>query len=137
MTRFLDRYFSFQGRLARSPFLIRSIYLSIAGWLVFMLSIPLFSTGTHAGYWSGLLILGAWLAVLCVGTFSLFVRRLHDLGLSGYHVVWVAVAQIVFAVLSYGPPKALLIGLPLAIVGFWLLFWPGKKETNRFGAVPE
>jgi uncharacterized membrane protein YhaH (DUF805 family) len=137
MARFLQRYFSFDGRLARLPLLIRILYLSIASWLVFLPSVPLFSSGTRAGYWSGLLFVAAWVILLCVGTVSLFVRRLHDLGLSGYHVVWVVAVQICSTVLSNGPPKVVLMGLPLALVGLWLMLWPGNKKANRFGEVPE
>jgi len=83
-----------------------------------------------------LIIVGASLALLCAGTVSLFVRRLHDLGLSGYHAIWVAVAQIVSLVFAYGPPRVALIALPPTAVGFWLTLWPGNKNTNQFGAVP-
>jgi uncharacterized membrane protein YhaH (DUF805 family) len=53
---YLARYFSFDGRLARLPFCIRIIYLGIASWLLFLIGIPLFSSGTRLGYWSGLII---------------------------------------------------------------------------------
>jgi uncharacterized membrane protein YhaH (DUF805 family) len=68
---------------------------------------------------------------------SLAVRRLHDLGLSGYHAIWVEAADFGATVLSYGPPRMLLLALPLAAINLWLLLWPGNAEANRFGAVPE
>jgi uncharacterized membrane protein YhaH (DUF805 family) len=102
----------------------------------FLIGIPLFSSGTRLGYWSGLIIVGAWLTLICAGTLSLFVRRLHDFGLSGYHVIWVAVAQIAAAALSHGPLRMALIALPLAATGWWLLLWPGNTKTNRFGEAP-
>ena len=136
MTKLFDLYIAFDGRFARLPFFIRDIYLGIACGALFMLSIPLFSAGNSAGYWSGLIVVGAFLALFCLGALSLFVRRLHDLGFSGYHVIWVAAAQLISTVLSYGPLKAVLLSLPFAIVGLWLLFWPGNKKANRFGEVP-
>ncbi len=104
---------------------------------MFLFSIPLFSSDTETGYWSGLIVVGAWIALICVGSISLFARRLHDLGLSGYHVIWVVAAQIGAATLSYGPLRVALVSLPLAAVGFWLQFWPGNKKANRFGEAPE
>jgi uncharacterized membrane protein YhaH (DUF805 family) len=72
----------------------------------------------------------------CALPISLIIRRLHDLGLSGYHAIWVGAAETVWAPLSYGPPKVMLAGLPFAAVGVWLLFWPGNRGPNRFGEKP-
>ena len=136
MARFLQRYLSFEGRLARLPFFIRGIYLGIAAAVFFLVSIPLFING-GIWWWLGILAVIAWLALLGVGTVSLMVRRLHDLGLSGYHAIWVAAAQGIWAFLANAPPKAMLLGLPLAAICFWVTFWPGNKDANRFGAVPD
>jgi uncharacterized membrane protein YhaH (DUF805 family) len=87
-------------------------------------------------WWVGIPIVIASLALLAVGSVSLTVRRLHDLGLSGYHAIWVGAAQAAWAPLSYGPPQVILAGLPLAAIGVWLLFWPGNRTTNRFGEQP-
>jgi len=98
----------------------------------FLYSLPATAQDIGAGSsWSELS-----LRFFCLGALSLFVRRLHDLGFSGYHVIWVAAAQLISTVLSYGPLKAVLLSLPFAIVGLWLLFWPGNKKANRFGEVP-
>jgi uncharacterized membrane protein YhaH (DUF805 family) len=136
VARFLQRYLSFDGRLARLPFFIRGIYLGIAAAVFFLVSIPLFING-GSWWWLGIFAVAAWLALLGVGTVSLIVRRLHDLGLSGYHAIWVAAAQGIWAFLANAPPKVMLLGLPLAAICFWVTFWPGNKEANRFGAVPD
>jgi uncharacterized membrane protein YhaH (DUF805 family) len=136
VARFLQRYVSFDGRLARLPFFIRGIYLGIAAGVVFLVSIPLFING-GIWWWLGIFAVIAWLALLGVGTVSLIVRRLHDLGLSGYHAIWVAAAQGIWTFLADAPPKVILLGLPLAAICFWVTFWPGNKAANRFGAVPD
>jgi uncharacterized membrane protein YhaH (DUF805 family) len=133
---FLQRYLSFDGRLARLPFFIRGIYLGIAAAVFFLVSIPLFINGGIC-WWLGIFAVIAWLALLGVGTVSLIVRRLHDLGFSGYHAIWVAAAQGIWAFLANAPPKVMLLSLPLAAICFWVTFWPGNKEANRFGAVPD
>jgi uncharacterized membrane protein YhaH (DUF805 family) len=133
MARLLHRYLSFDGRLARLPFFARNIYVGLAAAVIAIASVPLFSTDTSVGYWGGVLVVVTSLSLLIVGSVSLIVRRLHDLGLSGYHAIWAGAAQAAWIVISHGPPGVVLLGLPLAAIGFWLLLWPGKKAANRFG----
>jgi uncharacterized membrane protein YhaH (DUF805 family) len=137
MTDLLERYLSFHGRVARLPFFIRALYLNIAAAVITFASIPLFMNGGRVLWWAGLVVLLASLLLLFAGTVSLIVRRLHDLNLSGYHVIWAGAAEACWVVLTYGPPKGILYGLPVGAISFWLTFWPGTKSANRFGAVPE
>jgi len=129
----LDRFFSFNGRLARLLYLIPSVYLGIAASVVFVASIALFSTGSSLLWWMGLLCVIVCMAILIIGTVSLIARRL---GWSGYHMIWMGTADVVLKAASYGSLKALLFGLPLAAIGLWLVFWPGNAYTNRFGEAP-
>jgi hypothetical protein len=39
--------------------------------------------------------------------------------------------------ITYGPPEAMLLGLPHGAIYFWLVLWPGTRDANRFGDVPE
>src|ERR1700756_1637619 len=84
MTRLLQRYFSFDGRLARLPFFIRTLYLNI-GWggLIFA-QMPLFLSDSRVLWWLGVFGVLASLVIFATGLASMFVRRLHDLGFSGY-----------------------------------------------------
>jgi uncharacterized membrane protein YhaH (DUF805 family) len=135
MANIVGRYFSFEGRLARLPFFGRGFYLGVVTIALAMVSIPFFSR-QGLGWWFGIPIVIASLVLLAVGSFSMTIRRLHDMGLSGYHAIWVGAAQAIWAPLSYGPPEVMLAGLPLAAVGVWLLFWPGNRGPNRFGERP-
>jgi uncharacterized membrane protein YhaH (DUF805 family) len=133
VAKLLQRYLSFDGRLARLPFFIRSVYLGIATSVVLIVTaVPLFATG-GVWWWLGIADVIACLVFLGVGAVSLTVRRLHDLGLSGYHAIWVGTAEAGWSVLSHGPPRVMFLGLPLAAISFWLLFWPGNRNANRFG----
>jgi uncharacterized membrane protein YhaH (DUF805 family) len=136
MNRLLHRYFSFDGRLARLPFFARSIALGIGPAVLGIASVPLFATDTRLGYWAGVLVVMIALALAVVGLASLTVRRLHDLGLSGYHAIWVGAAQVGWEALSNAPPEKFVFGLPLAGVLLWVVFWPGNRKANRFGDVP-
>lgn len=131
MPAIVDRYFSFHGRLARLPFFIRGVYLTIAMMVFLVASIPLFSSELR---WAGFAVLFGGIAVTAAGEISLTVRRLHDLGLSGYHAIWVAAADAAGTILSYGDTDLMVyLSLPLLLIGLWLLFWPGQARANRFG----
>lgn len=134
MSPLLQRYVSFEGRLARLPFFIRGIYLAIAAIVIFFASIPLFSSGSRLAWWLGVILVVAAIAVLGVGTVSLIVRRLHDLGLSGVHAIWVGAAEFGWTVISEAPASAQVLALPLLAIVLWLQFYPGKPGANRFGA---
>jgi uncharacterized membrane protein YhaH (DUF805 family) len=136
MTRVLERYLSFYGRLGRLPFFIRNIYLYIAEKVLLAASLLLLING-GLWWWLGTLVVACCVALVCVGNASLIARRLHDVGWSGYHTIWVVAAQIGgSAAQSYESPKGLLLGLPLFAIGLWLLFWPGNAKVNRFDTVP-
>ena len=137
MTKLFDRYFSFDGRLARLPYFARSVSLGVTAGVIFFVSIPLFSNGGRLWWWMGLAVVMAALAFLIAGIACLIVRRLHDLGLSGCHAIWVGAARAGASILSCAPPKVMLLALPLFLINFWLTFWPGNKKANRFGEVPE
>jgi hypothetical protein len=81
MTKALERYFSFRGRLARLPFFIRCIYVNIAAMLPLVLGLALFTHDGRAWWWAALAAVLLSLVVLGVGLASTFARRLHDLGL--------------------------------------------------------
>ncbi len=132
-----ERFFSFNDRLARLPFFLRGIQVGIAAVVIFFASLPLFMNGGRVLWWAGIAVVAVAVAVLGISTVSLTVRRLHDLGLSGYHAIWVVAADAASEVLSHGSTKAVLFSLPLAAIGLWLMVWPGNKDANRFGAVPE
>jgi uncharacterized membrane protein YhaH (DUF805 family) len=131
------RFFSFNDRLARLPFFLRGIQVGIAAVVIFFASLPLFMYGGRVLWWAGIAVVAAAVAVLGISTVSLTVRRPHDLGLSGYHAIWVVAADAASEVLSRGSTKAVLFSLPLAAIGLWLMVWPGNKDADRFGAVPE
>ena len=130
MAKIVGRYFSFQGRVARLPFFARGLYLGVVTLALSLVGIPFFAQGGLL-WWVGIVIVTASLALLAVGFVSLTVRRQHDLGLSGYHAIWVGAAQAAWTPLSYAPPKVMLAGLPLAAIGVWLT--SGPATTGETG----
>jgi uncharacterized membrane protein YhaH (DUF805 family) len=89
---------------------------------------------SRAPWWAGLAIIIAAIAAMAVGAASPIVRRLHDLGLSGYHAIWIGAAELASTVLSFGPNHIVMLGLPLTAIQRRLLFYPGNAAPNRFGS---
>jgi uncharacterized membrane protein YhaH (DUF805 family) len=128
MLYIIERYFSFEGRLARIPFFVRNMYLGIALGIGIVAGVPLISRGGALWYVGVLVILGA-LALALWSQVTLVVRRLHDMGFSGYHVIWIGVGEVLSTGLSYGSDVAVLLSLPFLLVSLGLLFWPGKSDA--------
>jgi uncharacterized membrane protein YhaH (DUF805 family) len=95
-------------------------------------------------WWLGLLITIIPVATLLVCYASLVVRRLHEMNFSGYRAIWVVPVEI-FGVLV---PAALAsegvdtsrfddaVFTLIAVIGAFVLLWPGNKGENRFGDRP-
>lgn len=67
---------------------------------------------------------------------GVLVRRLHDLGLSGWmSLLFILVPMAGAAGTVYESNTAIYTGSVIAVVAFWLLvaFWPGRAEANRYG----
>lgn len=107
------KIFSFAGRLGR----LRLVTYSLVSSFIFMVACSLaVAVLTPVSAWLGVLAYIALLLVSMVYGFSLYVRRLHDLGHSG---IWL-----------------LLFVVPLVNLGLliYLLFFPGKEGANEYGA---
>lgn len=103
------RYFDFSSRSSRSEFWWWWLFFIISGWMVFVLD-ALF--GTSPVFYL------LWALFLATPYVAVAVRRLHDLGKTGW---W------------------LLIGIIPFIGPIVLLFWfvsPGGEGDNRYGADP-
>jgi uncharacterized membrane protein YhaH (DUF805 family) len=129
MDELIEKYFSIHGRLARAPYFIRGVQLSIVLALISVPSLLLFTSGNDVLWWAGLAIVAVAAIILADGSVSLVVRRLHDLGLSGYHAIWVLPLLAVPGGVREPP-----LAIPLIVVSLALTFWPGETTPNRFDA---
>ena len=132
-TAFKDNYFNFTGRLNRWPYIARNILLSsIVSFIFGILFIPaqilfwpiLFGLGYH-DVGAGLIFVGlCGLALLVIGIFfmlcyiSLYVKRCHDLGHSGWMVLLMLIPLINFCLILY------------------LFFAKGTRGPNEYGEDP-
>lgn len=119
----LDLYLNFHGRLGRVELALRgALLLAGSSFVTFFLLgcvviFSIFESGVGA-----IALMGLWLLtylVMGICGISLFVRRFHDIGRSGWWVLLLLVPVVQLAVYIY------------------LLIRKGTEGDNRYGAVPE
>jgi uncharacterized membrane protein YhaH (DUF805 family) len=132
-----EHLFSASGRIGRLTYLG---YSTIAFLAMLALTGSAFSlwqggAGPHALLGVGIAIL-AILGSLWTGL-ALTIKRLHDLGYSGYNIVWgfagmLVITQILamFPVLTFGNTLNVLISAG----ELYLLLMPGEPRENAYGA---
>ena len=128
--------FGFKGRIRRLAYFGYSIALTVLfGALIVggMLSFDGAGPGVVLG--GALFLAGIVGAVWC--GLALTVKRLHDLGLSGYNAAWIMGLNVVGSVVGQAS-GGLAIAFDLASfgVGLWLLFASGQVQANEYGPVP-
>ena len=107
-----EKYLTADGRLNRKPYILRSLFLGVISFVVSFVIVLLAGTASTEGVRIVLQLLFAVPGVMLV------IRRLHDLGHSGW---WCLLG---------------LIPLVNLILGIYLLFFKGNTGPNRFGSDP-
>lgn len=105
-------FFAFSGRLGRLRFITYGVFsaflVMLVGGIGAAILIPVSAE-------FGVLLYAAFMLITTVYGFSLYIRRLHDLGQSGW-----------WSLLMFVP----LLNLALLV---YLLFFPGAQGANQFG----
>lgn len=111
--------FNTEGRLNRLHYIKYMVILAItAGLSTFVMSsMATFLTGDPNGFLVNL-ITGIWALIAGVGNAMLMIRRLHDLGKSGYFVLIALIPVIGF------------------VFSIYLFFAPGQYGANEYGDDP-
>ena len=136
MVSFLKKYTSFYGCANRTEYLIS--WLSYIGFVIigFIPFIILYAINEDLAI-VGLILLIAISVVGIVMSIATSVRRLHDLGVSGWWIfgLWI-IGGVGNAVSSMPDPAALLIGLVISFIPFGILqFVPGTKEEKELSPI--
>ena len=142
-----DSPLSYRGRFGRLSFLAWLFLLGVVSSVVFGVFAAVSLTGLNfadaaasganpfGALGGGTIVVGAVLYIALLYFNIIFsIRRLHDLNLSGWWILFPLGALIVGGILSLISP--LLFGLAILVsVAFWLyqIFAPGTKGANRFG----
>jgi uncharacterized membrane protein YhaH (DUF805 family) len=123
-TELAELFFSAQGRLSRTPFVVASLVLILAGLIEHALpSVLHWITGWVV--YPALFFCGA----------CLLSKRLHDRGRTG----WFA-ALILFALAVVWPLPRGFLGFPFSLVVLWAVIelglMAGEQGANRYGPNP-
>lgn len=138
-TSFTQKFFSFSGRLNRLAYFLRYL-VSLAIFLVvlFVCAFLIAALGPLGMIFSIPIIVVC--VVFIVVSISLTVRRLHDMNFSGWwYLVILGLGLISGGVEGVqGNPSAIsmIINLISLVISLVILFYPGTKGPNRFGADP-
>jgi uncharacterized membrane protein YhaH (DUF805 family) len=124
---YLKGFLSFKGRMARIPYFCFSFTVFMA---IFVLSY----------LWGLYVVSGPWLiletlavALICLlaswANLAITTKRLHDLGLSGWHMLWMFIPTVLP---FFTPNTYLVLGswLTSALISLWLIFMPPSKSTR-------
>ncbi len=90
--------------------------------LLTIVAMPLLGALKHFGLFIGGLLSIVFGVVFNILTLHIYVRRLHDLDLTGWLIL-----------LTFVPVVGPYVGLAMAA---GLLFWPGDRDANTYGAPP-
>ena len=121
---YVKGFLSFRGRMARIPYFCYSFTVFMT---IFVLSLL---WGTYIV--DGWLMIIETLAVLAIcvlaswANLAITAKRLHDLGLSAWHMIWLFLPTILPFILRV-PEFVLLCWLTSFLISMWLIFWPASK----------
>lgn len=95
-----EMFFTMQGRLNRKPFLLRGLVLGILSLILSSVMGGLAETSSTVLHLVSLLMLPLIL-VCAAGSFTLIIRRWHDLGKSGWFTLLLLIPLLNFLVMLY------------------------------------
>ncbi|OGZ08328.1 MAG: hypothetical protein A3C93_06005 [Candidatus Lloydbacteria bacterium RIFCSPHIGHO2_02_FULL_54_17] len=114
----------YSGRLGRWQFFLLGLIVTVATMLLQWLMLPASAEAETAGTVRLLITSIIFTVVSALASWHLMVRRLHDLGLSGWWIV----------LLFFLPAVPFLGDILLLISLIALLFIRGESEANSYGA---
>ena len=105
MTQYLEKLYS--GRIGRPNCIFGLLFFAVLGLLIGIID-------SYFSYFGILYIL------ILVFLFSMYARRFHDLGMSGWYVLTLFIPIV-----------------NLVIFIFYLLLTPGEESSNKYGEIPQ
>lgn len=131
---FFETLFGLQGRLGRTAYigygLLTCVVMGVVVGALVATGVSALQPGKGGGTGPALGALVAAVPLLLAGfwvSIALGVKRLHDMDMSGAHMIWIIISSGVAGAIPF-------IGL-LFSLGLMLWFWcvPGTDGANRFG----
>jgi uncharacterized membrane protein YhaH (DUF805 family) len=126
-----------RGRIGRLRYIAFTIVIAVALLLTALVGGLI---KHHIGSTAGLVVGGALYVATVLLSANLAAKRLHDLGLPGWHYLWVfALGFFAEGWLKNERLLPLALAVYALVLGFSLFLsaWPGNKGSNRYGEPPE
>jgi uncharacterized membrane protein YhaH (DUF805 family) len=129
----MEHLFSAQGRVARLELLVGYLWLGFfVGSIGFVGVASIIQGG--AGSTFGPIWVVVAIVLLSWGGIVLTIKRLHDIGLSGVHSIWMWLINIAAGALAViSPVLSILFSLATLGVTLWLFFAPSQPSANEYG----
>ena len=125
------KWFTWEGRASRSEYNWFVIPLAIFTEIVIRIPEPSQSDILLAFYFLIFSFLFLLLLIVLIPTIMVWIRRAHDIGVSGWYILLGILISILCAALST-------YLYYMFVIPFYLIFYisPGQKVTNKYGSVP-
>jgi uncharacterized membrane protein YhaH (DUF805 family) len=121
-------FFGFNGRLPRGEYFGLSLVAAIALLIFFFVAVGVLSADRLD---MAIIVYFAATAWICG---ALVAKRLHDMGYSGAHAIWIVPIQL--AAGWYGRQSMILWAVAVSL-GLYLIFTRGVSGKNDWGPEPE
>jgi uncharacterized membrane protein YhaH (DUF805 family) len=121
-------FFGFNGRLPRAEYIGLSLVAAIVLLILFFAIAGMLSSGRLDTAITVYFAASAW-----VGG-ALVAKRLHDMGYSGAHAIWIMPVQL--AAGWYGRQYMILWAVAVSL-GLYLVFTRGEGGNNAYGPEPQ
>lgn len=142
------RYFEFSGRSRRKEYWFFALFTTLVVMVLSAVMVGLLAANFQGllqgavnpfeafggAAWGGLALIGVFILASIIPGVSLQVRRLHDLGVSGWWYLGFFVAS---GVLGQVPNVGSSLNSLLNLGWIVWMFMPGTKGANRFGDDPK
>jgi uncharacterized membrane protein YhaH (DUF805 family) len=126
--------FGFNGRIKRLPYLGCTALYYAVGLLLIFASVAMGKSGTAAG--EIVLLVAAVVLMVWVGL-ALTIKRLHDMGLTGLHAIWIFLLDVPYGIRSLPLELVKVLAFLNFAVILWLAFGRGKDGPNQYGPSPD
>lgn len=130
---FGEKFFSFQGRLGREKFLTYNIVTTLLFFVCFFfvnLVVGNIFQIRSENFVAIFVVLPFFISLL-----GLTVRRIHDLGSSGW-LLLIPIGISVFAVVFKGSSIFDILSFPAILFYLYISIWPGQLHENEYGVPP-
>jgi len=148
---FFKNWANFRGRASRSEynwpllfiFLLQIILTIISVLFVLFLSISKDSDFLFFIFLSINIIFQfifiIFIIFLIIPSITILIRRLHDIGYSGWHYLFYSVMTLIIELICYIISEYLFIFsyIIFSIPLYLIMILPGENKTNRFGTIPK